>query len=149
MSRTRGFEKIKKYQNVNFNMPERKTKLSAGYDLYAPEEITIPPDTTVLVPTGLKAYMPDNEWLGLHIRSSYAVKKNLSLVNNVGVVDADYYNNSDNEGHIMVPLHNKNTTPFTIPFNEPFAQAIFGEYKTTDDDNAQNTRTGGFGSTSQ
>ena len=46
--------------------------------------------------------MQAGEWLGMYIRSSMAVKKRLMLVNNVGIIDADYYNNADNEGHIML-----------------------------------------------
>ena len=95
--KVRGFEKITKYAAVEFSMPERKTQKSAGYDICLPEDIELLPGKLQLVPTGIKAYMQDDEYLGVHIRSSIAVKKHISLVNNQGIIDADYYNNADNE----------------------------------------------------
>ncbi len=149
--KNRGFEKISKYAAIDLAMPERKTELSAGYDICAAEDVTIEPGKLVLVPTGLKAYMRAGEFLGLHIRSSIAVKKQLLLVNNVGVIDADYYNNADNEGHIMVALLNMGTAAVTLPRGERIAQGIFYNYLTTDDDGdaAKAVRGGGFGSTGQ
>ena len=69
-------------------MPERKTQKSAGYDICLPEDIELLPGKLQLVPTGIKAYMQDDEYLGVHIRSSIAVKKHISLVNNQGIIDA-------------------------------------------------------------
>ena len=140
--KTRGFEKVARYMDVEFPMPERKTQFSAGYDISAAEEV-------VLVPTGVKAYMQTGEFLGLHIRSSMAVKKHLMLVNNVGIIDADYYNNADNEGHIMVALMNMGTEAVAIPQGERIAQGIFYNYLTVDDDDKveKAVRGGGFGST--
>ena len=80
--KVRGFEKITKYAAVEFPMPERKTQKSAGYDICLPEDIELLPGKLQLVPTGIKAYMQDDEYLGVHIRSSIAVKKHISLVNN-------------------------------------------------------------------
>ena len=88
--KVRGFEKITKYAAVEFSMPERKTQKSAGYDICLPEDIELLPGKLQLVPTGIKAYMQDDEYLGVHIRSSIAVKKHISLVNNQGIIDADY-----------------------------------------------------------
>ena len=84
----RGFEKIAAYADVDFPMPERKTKMAAGYDIYLPEDVTLEAQKLKMVPTGVKAYMQDDEFLGVHIRSSIAVKKGLALVNNVGIIDA-------------------------------------------------------------
>ena len=147
--KTRGFEKVARYMDVEFPMPERKTQFSAGYDISAAEEVVLEPGKLVLVPTGVKAYMQTGEFLGLHIRSSMAVKKHLMLVNNVGIIDADYYNNADNEGHIMVALMNMGTEAVTIPQGERIAQGIFYNYLTVDDDDkvAKAVRAGGFGST--
>ena len=149
LMKTRGFEKVAKYMNVEFPMPERKTQFSAGYDISAAEEVVLEPGKLVLVPTGVKAYMQTGEFLGLHIRSSMAVKKHLMLVNNVGIIDADYYNNADNEGHIMVALMNMGTEAVTIPQGERIAQGIFYNYLTVDDDDKveKAVRGGGFGST--
>ena len=145
----RGFEKVAKYADVDFPMPERKTELSAGYDFCLPEEVTLEPGKLQLVPTGVKAYMQPGEWLGMHIRSSMAVKKRLMLVNNVGIIDADYYNNPDNEGHIMLALLNMGENPVTLPKGERVAQGIFYNYLTADGDEkvSKAVRGGGFGST--
>ena len=145
----RGFEKVAKYADVDFPMPERKTELSAGYDFCLPEEVTLEPGKLQLVPTGVKAYMQPGEWLGMHIRSSMAVKKRLMLVNNVGIIDADYYNNPDNEGHIMLALLNIGENPVTLPKGERVAQGIFYNYLTADGDEkvSKAVRGGGFGST--
>ena len=145
----RGFEKVAKYADVDFPMPERKTELSAGYDFCLPEEVTLEPGKLQLVPTGIKAYMQPGEWLGMHIRSSMAVKKRLMLVNNVGIIDAEYYNNPDNEGHIMLALLNMGENPVTLPKGERVAQGIFYNYLTADGDEkvSKAVRGGGFGST--
>ena len=146
-----GFEKIAKYAEVDFPLPERKTELSAGYDFCLPEEVTLEPGKLQLVPTGVKAYMQAGEWLGMHIRSSMAVKKHLMLVNNVGIIDADYYNNADNEGHIMLALLNMGQEKVVLPKGERVAQGIFYTYLTADGDEkvAKSVRGGGFGSTSK
>ena len=145
----RGFEKISKYAQLDFQMPERKTRYSAGYDICVPEEIILPPHKLVMVPTGLKAYMLEDEYLGIHIRSSMAVKKHLRLVNNEGIIDCDYYNNTDNEGHIMLAIMNEGEQAILLPKNERIAQGIFYKYLTIDGDVSQvkSVRGGGFGST--
>ena len=146
--RIRGFEKINKYKDVVFPMPVRKTKTSAGYDICVPEDVALLPGRMVMVPTGVKAYMQEDEFLGVHIRSSMAIKKGIRLVNNVGIIDADYYNNPDNEGHIMVALDIPNGK--YLHFDKPtmrVCQGIFLPYFTVDGDNVQQERTGGIGST--
>ena len=142
----RGFERIDGFDGV---LPVRKTAASAGYDLAAATDIELPPACVTLVPTGLKAYMPHNEYLGIHIRSGMAIKHALSLINGEGIIDADYYNNADNEGHIMVALMNMGTEAVKIPQGERIAQGIFYNYLTVDDDDkvAKAVRGGGFGST--
>ena len=145
----RGFEKITSYQNMDFPLPSRQPSRSAGYDIYLPEEVTIPAHTQKLVPTGIKAYMQDNEYLGIHIRSSMAVKRHLRLVNNEGIVDADYYNNPDNEGHMLLALYNDSDEDVTLQKGERVAQGIFYQYLLADQDGAtpKQERSGGFGST--
>lgn len=149
--RLRGFEVISSYENANLLLPVRKTKYSAGYDIAAAEDVILPPQRTTLVATGLKAYMLADEYLGIHIRSGLSVKNNVSLINSQGIIDADYYNNTDNEGHIMIALYNHNTDPITIAKNTRIAQGIFYNYLTTDTDenNSSVTRAGGLGSTGQ
>ena len=145
----RGFEKISKYKDVDFPMPARKTKTSAGYDICVPEDVALRPGRLVMVPTGVKAYMQADEFLGVHIRSSMAVKKGLRLLNNVGIIDADYYNNPDNEGHIMLAIVNTGMQPLVLKKGERVAQGIFYKYLTADDDDKteKENRCGGFGST--
>ena len=76
----RGFEKVSGYEYVN--LPQRKTKQSAGYDIESAIDDVITPGETKLIPTGLKAYMCESEWLGIYIRSSIAVKHGIILANN-------------------------------------------------------------------
>lgn len=147
--RTRGFEVAKGFENLSPVIPVRQTVASAGYDLSLVENVIIPPRTTKLAKTGLKAYMQNDEVLELHIRSSVAVKQNVWCANNVGIVDADYYSNPDNDGHIMVPLYNANDTAIEFKVGDRVAQAIFKKYLTIDGEAEElfETRVGGFGST--
>ena len=102
-----------------------------------------------LVKTGIKAYMQKGEVLKLYIRSSMAAKKGLALANQTGIVDKDYFNNKDNEGHIMVALINLSALPVFIPAGTRIAQGIFEIYLVADQDDAQGVREGGFGSTGE
>lgn len=155
----RGFEKISFEQfNKNikddkdlykeYKIPERKTKDSAGYDFLAIEDINIKVGEVKKIPTGIKAYMNDNEVLFIVVRSSMGIKHGLRLCNQVGVVDSDYYNNEDNEGHIFVFLKNEGDRDVLIEKNKGYAQGIFLNYLTTGDE-VNNKRSGGFGSTSK
>lgn len=149
--RIRGFEIIDAYKNANISLPERKTAFSAGYDIAAAESVTLPPKTVSLIPTGLKAYMRENEYLGIHIRSGLAIKNALSLINSQGIIDADYYNNPGNEGHIMIAVFNHGENFVTINKGDRVAQGIFYQYLLTDNDAAAelHTRSGGMGSTGE
>ena len=143
----RGFEIVSYYQEKNIILPSRKTKFSAGYDIATAENIILLPQQVTLIPTGIKAYMQTDEYLGVHIRSSIAIKQKLTLINNVGVIDADYYNNVENEGHIMIPVYNYNQSSVTIEKDTRIAQGIFYRYLLASDDKAENIRIGGLGST--
>ena len=142
-----GFEIVSYYQEKNIILPSRKTKFSAGYDIATAENIILLPQQVTLIPTGIKAYMQTDEYLGVHIRSSIAIKQKLTLINNVGVIDADYYNNVENEGHIMIPVYNYNQSSVTIEKDTRIAQGIFYRYLLASDDKAENIRIGGIGST--
>lgn len=141
----RGFEKVSGYEYVN--LPQRKTKQSAGYDIESAVNVVINPGETKLIPTGIKVYMDENEWLGIYIRSSLAIKYGLILANSVAVIDSDYYNNPDNEGHIMLPIRNVSGMPYTVKKGDRIAQGIFHRYYKVDNDSADGDRTGGMGST--
>ena len=132
--RNRGFEVAKGFEDKGINLPERKTKFSAGYDI---------------VKTGLKAYMMDDEVLYLYNRSSNPGKKGLILANSVGVIDKDYYGNPDNDGHIMFAFFNIKDEDIEIRKGDAIGQGVFAKYLIIDDDNADGIRQGGFGSTSK
>ena len=153
MEKLRGFEVAKGFEDKNINLPIRKTKYSAGYDIEAAENVVIPSfkkgTNPTLVKTGLKAYMQDDEMLLLYNRSSNPKKKGLILANSVGVVDKDYYGNIDNDGHIMFAFYNIKDEDVEIKKGDAIGQAIFQKYLVTDDDNAEGEREGGFGSTNK
>lgn len=151
--RKRGFEVAKGFENKGINIPVRKTKFSAGYDMEAAEDCVIPPfiagQKPTLIKTGLKAYMEDDEALMLYNRSSNPGKKGLVLANSVGVVDKDYYGNADNDGNIMFAFYNIKSEPVKIKKGDVIGQGIFHKYLITDDDYAEGERVGGFGSTNK
>lgn len=151
--RSRGFEVAKGFEDKNINLPERKTKFSAGYDIEAAEDIVIPKFIPgmkpTLVKTGIKAYMMDDEVLYLYNRSSNPGKKGLVLANSVGVVDKDYYGNPDNDGHIMFSFFNIKDEDVEIKKGDAIGQGVFAKYLTVDDDSSEGIRQGGFGSTNK
>lgn len=147
----RGFEIVKGYENKNINIPVRKTSLSAGYDIESAEEIVIPSfrmgTKPTLIKTGLKCYMENDEYLMLVNRSSNPVKRGLVLANSVGIIDADYCNNPDNDGHLMYAFYNYSKEDITIKKGDTIGQAIFMKYLLVDNDSSNDERKGGFGST--
>jgi dUTP pyrophosphatase len=153
MSKGRGFEIAKGFENTDIHLPQRKTKFSAGYDIEAAEDCIIHSfkkgDKPTLIKTGLKSYMEENEYLMLCNRSSNPGKKGLILANSVGIVDADYYGNVDNDGHIMFAFYNIKEEDVEIKKGDIVGQAIFHTYLIVNDDTANGERTGGFGSTSK
>ena len=153
MEKIRGFEVEKGFEDKNINLPIRKTKYSAGYDIEAAEDCIIPAfkpgQAPTLVKTGLKAYMKDDEYLMLCNRSSNPKKKGLILANSVGIVDKDYYENPDNDGHIMFAFFNVKDVDVEIKKGDAIGQGIFKQYLVTDDDVAEGERLGGFGSTNK
>ena len=140
----RGFEIAKGWEDKGINLPVRKTKYSAGYDVEAAEDVVIPSYKPgikpTLIPTGLKAYCMEDEW-------SSGPKKGVILPNSIGVVDHDYYNNIDNDGHFYFQFWNFKDEDLVIHKGDVIGQAIFQKYLLTDDDGAEGERVGGFGST--
>ena len=153
MEKVRGFEIAKGFEDKGINLPVRKTKYSAGYDVEAAEDCIIPSFTKgmkpTLVKTGIKAYMQDDEVLILANRSSNPGKKGLILANSIGVVDKDYYGNPDNDGHIMFAFFNIKDEDVEIKKGDCIGQAIFQKYFVADEDVAKGERMGGFGSTNK
>ena len=153
MSSNRGFEVLSYYKDMGINLPKRQTASSAGYDIEAAEDTVVPSfsfgQKPTLIKTGLKAFFEHDEVLLLVNRSSNPIKKGLVLANSVGVIDADYYNNPDNEGHLMFAFYNFSNEDITIKKGDRIGQGIFTKFLVTNDDNSTGSRTGGFGSTNQ
>ena len=153
MEKIRGFEIAKGYEDKNINLPERKTKASAAYDIEAAEDTIIPAFKPgmkpTLIKTGLKAYMQEDEVLLIVPRSSGPKKQGILFPHSTGVIDADYYENIDNDGHIFIQCINIKDTDVTIKKGEAIAQAMFQKFLIVDNDKAEGIRTGGFGSTNK
>ena len=132
----------------DIKLPQRATKGSAGYDFYSPFDFILNPQETIKIPTGIRAKMNDGYVLLLFPRSSLGFKYRLQLDNSVGVIDSDYYY-SDNEGHIYIKITNdsKDGKILSVNKGEAFAQGIFLQFAITVDDESDNIRNGGFGST--
>ena len=129
-------------------LPSRKTKYSAGYDFFLPQDVVIAPHSySEAIPTYVKAYFPENEVLLLFVRSSVGFKKGVTLANNVGVIDSDYVDNVDNEGNIGLKLYNHTDHVVKFYAGESIMQGIFVKYGVVDNDVAINERKGGIGST--
>lgn len=132
----------------NYELPKRKTKNSAGYDIVSLIKYDLNPGESVLIPTGIKCRFPFNEVLIIVIRSSLGFKNGIKLVNQVGVIDSDYYNNEDNEGHIFVKIENTGKEVFKLNIGDRIAQGIFLKYNVIDNEEEIDTkRKGGIGST--
>jgi dUTP diphosphatase len=154
----RKFEKISKSEflkdvpDANYDdiiLPKRSTLNSAGYDFYSVISFTLSPGERRVIPTGIKVSMNSNEFLSIYIRSSLGFKWNIRMCNQVGIIDADYYNNSENEGHIFVCLMNEGDKVLEIKKGDRIVQGIFMPFLITDDDKTTNIRMGGIGSTNK
>ena len=132
------------------SLPVRATAGSAGYDFFAPVEVTLQPGETVKIPTGIRVEMEQDWVLKCYPRSGLGFKYRLQLNNTVGIIDSDYFY-SDTEGHIFAKLTNDTNEGKTlvIPAGTGFMQGIFVEYGITVDDAAEGVRNGGFGSTTK
>ena len=156
--KNRGFEPCKGFENQQINIPKRSTAHSAGYDFECAEDTIIPSifkqaltntDSIkpTLVKTGVKAYMLADEALFLYNRSGNPFKKGLVMANSVGVVDSDYYSNPDNDGHIMFAFYNFYPVAVELKKGERIGQGVFKKFLKADEDDAEQERKGGFGST--
>ena len=121
-----------------YSLPQRDSVYTAGYDIYLLEELTIKPGERKKVPTGIKSYFDKEEVLLLVVRSSMGFKYNIRLCNQVGVIDADYYNNKDNEGHIWLMIQNEGEEEYNFKKGEAIAQGLFMKYLTTKSDKSIN-----------
>ena len=142
-------DKIKEIYD-NIKLPKRATKGSAGHDFYSPISFELKPNEIIKIPTGIRVKIEDGWFLANFPRSSLGFKYRLQLNNTVGIIDADYYN-ALNEGHIMSKLTNdtKESKVVVIKQGEAFCQGIFLPFGITVDDECDEVRTGGFGSTNK
>jgi dUTP pyrophosphatase len=150
MKKTRGFEIAKGWEDKDINLPVRKTKGAAGYDIEAAEDTIIPKYEPgikpTLIPTGLKAYCASDEYFMLVNRSS-GPKKGFLMANSVGLIDSDYYENPDNDGHFFFAYFNCSDHDIEVKKGDVIGQVVFQKYLVVDNDNATGERKGGFGST--
>ncbi|MDD3170799.1 MAG: dUTP diphosphatase [Bacilli bacterium] len=135
---------------LNLKIPSRGTNGAAGYDFYLPYNILIKPKSSVVISSGIKAYMENDEFLMIVIRSSLGFKKGLRLRNQVGIIDSDYFDNVTNEGHILIAMENTTDQEITLNKGDRIAQGIFLKYLKVDEEkNVDGKRTGGIGSTNK
>ena len=129
-------------------LPRRATRGSAGYDFFAPFSFTLAPGETVKIPTGIRVRIDEDWVLKIYPRSGLGFKYRLQMNNTVGIIDSDYFY-SDNEGHILMKLFNDGREGKTLELKAGMAvaQGIFMEYGITIDDDVEEVRNGGFGST--
>ena len=136
------------YESIE--IPKRATTSSAGYDFKSVESAVIKPHSSKVLKTGIKVCMNDDEVLYIYVRGSMGFKYDVGLSNMVGVVDADFYNNPENEGHINIKLYNHGENDYVVNIGDKIGQGVFMKYLTVDDEEEVKTkRTGGFGSTTR
>lgn len=127
-------------------MPKRSSVGSAGYDIHTPFAFTLKPGEDIKVPTGLKCKMKDGWFLMAVPRSGLGFKYYTRLANTVGIIDASYYNNESNEGHMFVKIRNEGDKDVVVEKYDRVCQMIFVPFGITEDDDTSAERTGGLGS---
>lgn len=138
-------ERYIEYDDIK--MPKRATAYSAGYDFYSPIDFVLSPGESIKFPTGIKVQLDNDKYLQIVPRSSLGFKYRFQLDNTAGIIDADYYGNENNEGHIWMKFTNNGDKVLEIKAGDAVAQGIILQYFKTEDDEADAKRTGGFGST--
>lgn len=132
----------------SYNVPKRSTKMSAGYDFESIIDFTLKPGEIKKIPLGIKVDMNSGEVLFLIVRSSQGFKYNVRMCNQVGVIDKDYYNNNDNEGHMWIKLENHGDKDYVVKKGDKIIQGIFMPFLTVDnEEKIEKIRTSGIGST--
>ena len=114
----------------SYNLPKRSTKESAGYDFESIIDFTLKPGEIKKIPLGIKADMNTGEVLFLIVRSSQGFKYNVRMCNQIGVIDKDYYNNSENEGHMWIKLENHGDKDYVVSKGDKIIQGIFINFLT-------------------
>ncbi len=131
-----------------YNLPKRQTKYSAGYDFESLFDFTLKPGESKKLATGIKVNMNSDEMLMIVVRSSLGFKYNARMCNQVGIVESDYYNNLDNEGHLFIKIQNEGVNDLIIKKGDRICQGIFVKFLTVDnEEEIDNKRISGIGST--
>ncbi len=117
-----------------YSLPKRMSKNAAAYDFFALYDYTLNPGEIKKIPTGIKAVFEDDEALILADRSSMGFKHNIRMCNQIGIIDADYYNNNGNEGHMWIRIQNEGTEPYSVKKGQGMIQGMFIKYLKVDDD---------------
>lgn len=126
--------------------PKRSTMYSAGYDFYLPFDINLKAGESIVVPTGIKARLPEkDQFLAIYPRSSLGFKYGMRLSNTLPVIDWDFADNPTNEGNILISFTVEKDMQLSV--GTKFCQGIIQKYYLMEDDDADGTRTGGVGST--
>lgn len=103
-------------------LPEYATPGAAGVDLRAclTESLTLQPDATELIPTGLAIHIGDEGLAAMLLpRSGLGHHHGIVLGNLVGLIDSDY------QGQVFVSCWNRAQEPFTINVGDRIAQLVF------------------------
>lgn len=132
-------------------LPKRSTGCSAGYDFVLPVDVYIKAGEEAVIPTGIKVQLDEDKQLDVLPRSSYGIGKKLIECTTVGIVDADYYNNIENDGHILVYFWNRGKKDVMLPKGDRFVQGIIRQYFVVEGDEYGKgpKRVGGSGSTGE
>jgi len=117
-----------------YSLPKRGTKCAAGYDFFALFDYTLKPGEIMKIPTGIKVTMEEDDVLLLVDRSSMGFKYNVRMCNQVGVIDADYYNNSNNEGHMWIRIQNEGDKDYVVKKGDGMIQGMFIKYLKVDEE---------------
>ena len=134
--------------NPKAELPKYKTEGSSGMDLMALIEnpITIKPQNSALIPTGLSIAIPEDTEVQIRPRSGLAAKSSISVLNTPGTIDSDY------RGEIKIILFNHGKQDFIINNKDRVAQMILAPVHKMNLEEVDNLPTsirgkGGFGST--
>jgi len=140
-------EQIRQIYNY-IKLPVRATTGSAGYDFVSPIDFTLNAGESIQFPTGIRCKMCENWVLMIFPRSGLGFKYRAQLDNTVGIIDSDYFY-SDNEGNIGMKITNdsRENKTLVVHSGDRIAQGVFVPFGITQDDNVNESRTGGFGST--
>ena len=126
--------------------PLYATPGSAGCDLIASEEVTLPPGKWSAVSTGLYLEIPRGYVAQVCPRSGLALKHGVSVLNAPGIIDSDY------RGEVKVLLVNHDSLRYTVKKGDRIAQLVFmpvvqAQMKFIDQLTETDRGEGGFGST--